>query len=152
MNTKRVMSVKTCEPIDVPKNYICCSVCGSWEHPRMFTKREDGVQDRTNCKTCYEAPQESWKEIQENKQDTINSLKYQFNLQKLSESKSYTDNSISVEEMIKALQDLPKGSRLYVGQEGYYAEGKFASIFLPVETKVIDEVHYFEVGYSSQNY
>jgi len=152
MNTKRVMSVKTCEPIDIPENYICCSVCGSWEHPHMFTKREDGVQDRTNCKACYEAPQESWKEIQANKQDTINSLRYQLNLEKLLESKTYMGNSISVEQMIKALKKLPKGSRLFVGQEGYYAEGKFGSIYEPISKKVIEGINYFEIGYSSQNY
>lgn len=152
MSTKTVMSVKTCEPIDVPENYIRCSVCGSWEPPESYTKREDGVQDRTNCKACYEAPQESWKEIKAKKQDAINSLQYQLNLQKLSESKNYMANSISVEEMIEALQELPKGSRLFVGQEGYYADGKFASIYKPIQKKFIDGVTYFEVGYSSQNY
>lgn len=63
MKTKRVMSVKTLDVVEVPEDYIKCSVCGSWEPPESYTEREDGKQTRTNCKSCYESPSNLWDEL-----------------------------------------------------------------------------------------
>lgn len=42
-----------------PRCHIRCSVCGSIEPRENFCDKPD-VQSRTNCKSCYEAPEATW--------------------------------------------------------------------------------------------
>lgn len=62
---------------------------------------------------------------------------------------------IDVDDMIKALQQLPKGSKLCVREEGHYALGSFAYIQLPEAITVTDEntketVVVYSIGESEQ--
>lgn len=64
---------------------------------------------------------------------------------------------IDVEEMIKALQALPAGSKLCITQEGHYAQGHFADISLPGPVLLVEEVSdsdftVYSIGHSDQNY
>ena len=152
MKTKRVMSVKTLDVVEVPEDYIQCSICGSWEPPESYTEREDGKQTRTNCKSCYISPSDLWGELKKKRQEAERSEKYLSNKRFEQERIAYFSNSISVQEMVQALQKLPENARLYVGQEGHYANGKFADIFLPELQKTVDDTLYYQIGYSDQNY
>lgn len=137
--------------IEVPNNYIECSICGIYQERSSYTS--NGVyQTRTNCKSCYELPLADWSYLEESVQAKKNSIMYKQLLQSLKEESCAISNSISVQEMIKALQELPSNTRLIIRQEGYYAEGNYADIYLPGHYKDIGEYSYYSIGISSQKY
>jgi hypothetical protein len=150
--TKEVMSIETCDIIEVPSDYIECSVCGSWEPPSSYTSEEGGQRSRTNCFSCYHTSSDLYSEMKFKVKEKKRSIKYRNNLEECQKKKELFENSILVEDMISALKELPKGARLFIGQEGYYASGECADIFYPEKKKVIDNTAFFEIGYSSQNY
>mgnify|MGYP007088035475 CR=1 FL=1 len=131
----------------VPDDHIECSVCGKYQSPDLYRNEGETRQSRTNCKTCYEAPSESWDKIRAEVD------KYKASRQALEDQLAHQSNllhsSMPVEELIQKLQALPKGSRILMTQEGYYAQGKFADIHGPVELK---DKGFYSIGHSNQNY
>ena len=148
----KIIDIRTVEVIDVPDDYICCSICGVYHPKSEYMKDNETTQSRTNCSSCYKTDIEKWEEIKTNVENTKKTRKYQTVKRELDDKLQYFGNSISVQEMIDYLLELAPTDRIFIGQEGYYAEGKFADIFKPEFKKSYDNVHFYEIGYSSQNY
>lgn len=149
---KTVIDSYTFKHILVPTQWIQCSVCGQYKSPASYRKPGEERPSRTNCEICYNLPYDEFKQAEEKYEQTKKSREYKNSQQQLETKMEYADSSISVEDMIAALQQLPANSRLIVTQEGYYAEGKLAGIFYPEKEQLIDDVQYYSIGHSSQNY
>lgn len=108
---------------------------------------------RTNCVDCYNLPMEEMKALDVATKSIKMSFDYRAAVKAFKIECSYFGNSVSVKEMIAALKKLPKDARLFVGQEGYYADGELASCYVPTEVeKQFDNIDFYSIGYSSQNY
>ena len=133
----------TLDPSKEP--YWCCTVCGIWKSESIFAP--NGVT-RTNCEACYNLSHDLYVKTDAETQMIANSPETQKLKAHLKNQAEIEFAAIPVEDMIKALKKLPKGSQLVISQQGYYAEGRFADIFLP---KKFSEGVY-EIGLSCQNY
>ena len=149
---KTVIDIKTFNLINVPEQWIQCSVCGVYHSPAEYRKPDQDYQSRTNCTSCYEMPYEAFKSLARITAETMKTPQYKATQKELKTRIACKKNSISVEDMIASLQLLPPNSRLIVTQEGYYADGEFADIFDPSLEKTIGDVGYYSIGHSSQNY
>lgn len=65
------------------------------------------------------------------------------------DSISQEDDLIDVETLIARLQELPRGSRICITQDGNYAEGDLAYIFSN-PLKICDTDNIFSIGHSDQ--
>ena len=149
---RTVIDIKTFEHIQIPKNWIACSVCGEYHSPESYRKLDEIRQSRTNCTKCYNLPYEQFKELKLLTEKKKKSQLYRVYGEQLKTKIEYAENSISVGDMIAALQQLPAGARLVMTQEGYYADGKLAGIFCPESEGMVGDVEYYSIGHSSQNY
>ena len=91
------------EIIDVPDNYIRCSVCGKYEPIESFIKEGDTFQSRTNCITCYSLPFKDMQELKESVKALYNTLEYKRLSRDLSEHLYLLNNSYSKDEVISNL-------------------------------------------------
>lgn len=121
-------------------------VRGLFKEPLSFKNEGETRQSRTNCRTCYEAPSESWSEIKK----TVESHRAarEAILSKREKTAALVGASVPVEELIKSLKKLPKGSRVLITQSGYYAVGEFSDIGTTPE-KVAES--FYSIGHSSQS-
>ena len=149
---KTVIDIKTMTLIQVPDQWIQCSVCGEYHSPAAYRKPDQEKQSRTNCTSCYEMQWNDMKALEQQTFDIMKSWAYTNVRNKLKMVIAYKRNSISVEYMIAELQKLPANSRLVMTQEGFYAEGSLADIAYPELDNTIDDVAYYAIGHSSQNY
>lgn len=147
---KKVFDIETMSMIEVPEDYIRCSICKKWKPPVEYCRNKDGKQTRTNCESCYMMDFDEMKRLGNTTNKILQSEGVQRVLRIESNKKAYYENSIPVEMMIEYLQSLPKNSRLFVGQSGYYAEGMFGCIEYPIFKKSIDDIQYYRIGFSSQ--
>ena len=65
--------------------------------------------------------------------------------------------TITVAQMIKALQALPQDAELVVTESGYYCYGEFADIMLPepytpVTEEIVPGTVMYRIGHSHQSY
>ena len=148
---KTVIDINSFEHIKVPEQWIACSVCGEYHSPASYRKKGEESQSRTNCESCYNMPYQEMKELGDFVAKRKKSELYRTSAKQLQIKIDYASNSISVEDMISALQQLPAGSRLVITQEGYYAQGKFGDIFYPESEGMVGDKLYFSIGHSSQN-
>lgn len=106
---KTIIDIGTLTLKQVPKEYIECSVCGHYHPFESYCK--DNVQDRTNCEEYYNLP---YKEMKAKGIKTSlvksKSTDYRNVWESLLEISNFVSNSIPVEVMIAALQQLPAGS------------------------------------------
>ena len=145
-NTKKVVQLE--EIVEVPEDYIECTVCGMFKERTSYMT--DGRMSRTNCFECYNiAPYQAMKDKSDKTKDLLKNSRLRRQLQEnLKKELNLLGSSIPVEEMIEALMKLPKGSKILITQEGYYAQGDFADIQLPEHYKE----NYYSIGNSSQHY
>lgn len=150
---KTVFDLHSISMIEVPYDYKECSVCGKWCEGDSFKKEDEEAQSRSNCRDCYMMPWEDMKKLKIMTLEKYKSAAVRNFLSREIEKRNFFHNSISVQEMIEALQSLPKDARLYMKQDGYYSEGKFGEIFMPEQDTAvkIDGIEYFAIGYSSQS-
>lgn len=149
---KTVIDICSFEHISVPENWIECSVCGEYHPPESYRKNDEEKQSRTNCVSCYNMPFQEMKDLEEFVAKRKKSELYRISVKQFQTKINYISNSISVEDMIAALQQLPTGARLVVTQEGYYAQGKLGDIFTPQDEGIVGDQQYFSIGHSYQNY
>ena len=129
-------------------DYRCCSICAQYKKKESFGDVVDNkfVQTRTNCFECYNIGGSNWIAIREdvNKRSVAaKKAKEDFdNKQKM------IDNSISVADMIAALQKLPADAKILITESGYYSSSPYAEIFLP--EKVQDNI--YKIGHSEQSH
>lgn len=146
--------------IEVPDDYIQCSVCGVWKDPIAYRNTGEERQSRTNCEVCYNMPYEEMKVLKEETNLVFRESLYQTVLRRAKELNRETQrqnekfaSSIPVQELIEILQKLPADSRIAITQEGFYSECEFAEIFEePEEIETINNTRIFAIGNSSQNY
>lgn len=147
---KKVFDLTTLTFIEVPEDYIRCSICEKWKPPVEYCRTKSGKQTRTNCESCYMMDFDEMKRLGRTTHKILQSEGVQRILRIEADKKAYYENSIPVEMMIEYLQSLPKNSRLFVGQSGYYAEGKFGFVEFPIFKKSFDDIQYYRIGFSSQ--
>lgn len=150
---KKVIDLISVSIVEVPDNYIKCSICEGYYPPEDFRKPEQTKQTRTNCTECYEIDSKEWEKIEARVKAVKNSLAYKKLEYDMNTEALYFGNSISVAELIESLQQLAPTDRVFIGQDGYYAEGIFADIGLDMNHKMsIKGVKFYSIGHSSQNY
>jgi len=147
---KKVFDIETLSMIEVPEDYIRCSICKKWKPPVEYCRNKDGKQTRTNCESCYMMDFDEMKRLGSATKKILYSEKAQRILKEEADKQAYYENSVPVETMIEYLQSLPKNSRLFVEQSGYYAEGKFGYVEYPIFKKSFDDIPYYCIGFSSQ--
>ena len=102
------------EIIEVPDDYICCSVCGKWHEPSQYRDEDENFQSRTNCTSCYNLPYEHMKKLKEETKEFFKSYEYKNKSRKL-KNLIYVSNNISTKEeliqsaleYIERLKELP---------------------------------------------
>lgn len=143
------------------KTLIECSVCGLWKPDTGIEFRNAGQTERsrTNCRSCYES--KDMRKIESDRKEKIRSLALLHVSRSAAHDQAFREadrrnnlirNSITVEVLIEQLRQLPAGSRVFAGQEGYYADGPLATLNdVPEFTESIDGVNFYEISYSCQN-
>jgi hypothetical protein len=149
---KQVIDITTLSVIQVPVEYIECSVCGEFHSPESYRKLDESTQSRTNCEKCYSMPLEEFYTLSASTKVMQKSQQYRAIVEKLTFDRNLLGGSVSVEEMIDALNKLPKGSRVLVTQSGYYCEDPIANCFLPTHYKTVGETNIYKIGSSDQAY
>lgn len=142
---KKVVEIDQFKMID-PNAVHECSVCALYKPRADFGT----PRSRLNCQSCYETPKAQWDVMKEDilkRTPTGDVLRKELFL----EENPVHESGIKVEDMIKALQNLPPGSTVVMTQSGYYSEGKFASINLPEKVKDDTYQNIYSIGHSSQN-
>jgi hypothetical protein len=64
----------------------------------------------------------------------------------------YKKRSMTVRKMIDNLSCLDPNSRLVITEDGYYSCSPIAKIFKPKFNKEINDIKYYAIGHSDQNY
>lgn len=101
--------------LEVPHDYIRCSVCGSWEPQDSFRKEGEERQSRTNCKVCYEMDYEKMLETKEAYQKFIKLPKHYNKAHKLlrtHELNNQYNSLFSVNELIEELKKLDQSKKI----------------------------------------
>lgn len=121
-----------------------CSVCLRFKPKDSYTQ----PNLRTNCYECYTTPSSEWDKLR------ADALLAESNpsqeARRFKKMKEIEEVSISVEEMIEALKQLPAGSRLIMSESGYYSTSEYAEIYLPQKVKNAEGLDIFEIGSSNQ--
>lgn len=101
--------------IQVPDNYIECSVCYKWM-PRSSYCDENGVQTRTNCDECYHLKHEDLIKLQRKNREFINTNRFCGKMYNLHRECAALNNSVTKEEVIamfnEAMSKIPAGAKI----------------------------------------
>ena len=148
---KKVFDIETLSMIEVPEDYIRCSICKKWKPLVEYCRiKSEKLWPRRNCESCHMMDFDEMKRLEHTTHRILHSEGVQRILRIEADKKAYYENSVPVEMMIEYLQSLPKNSRLFVGQSGFYAEGKFGFVEFPIFKKSFDDIQYYRIGFSSQ--
>lgn len=152
---KRVVDLDAKAMIEVPSDSIRCSVCGKWKAPSHYRNEGDTDQSRTNCTACYSM---DWADMQALKVKTKERMvghDIWVLTKQLEKERDLRIYSTPVQTLIAALQKLPSNARVCMTQDGYYAEGDFADLFVSDFEKLgatADGQEVYSIGHSAQNY
>lgn len=139
------------EVIQVPDDFIECSVSGEWHPPSSFRDANENHQSRTNCEWTYRLSSTSMANLKAATEKAKNSVAYRTLLNQLKKDREALESSIPIQQMIDDLLELQKefpDARVCVTQDGYYADGQFGWIGIePVKSNV---ANLFSIGHSSQ--
>lgn len=128
---KKVIDIDNIKIIDVPLDYIECSVCGRYHAPSDYS--EFSVISRTNCYNCYISPTKYWDE----RKAAVKAIKvskiYKELERKLKLELGCIKYSRPVEEVIEELKKLPPGSHL-IGL-GWVEDSRWEIIEIPTPEK-----------------
>lgn len=101
--------------IEVPNDYIKCSVCHKWM-PKSSYCNEHGVQVRTNCEECYQLKPENMVEIQKKNRELVSANYRSGRVYKLNQECGALRNAITKEEFIdrfnEAMSKIPNGAKV----------------------------------------
>lgn len=89
------------EIVEVPEDYIQCSVCGKFHPYDSYKKPEEKQRSRTNCKTCYEMPHVDMMDLKEKTQTVLKSREYYNKSMKLRNELMVSSNAITKQELIE---------------------------------------------------
>lgn len=133
----------------VPDDWRECSVTGDMFPPEDFMRDGQDYISRTNSTLSYEMPSSKMNEVRDQTAAIKMSKEYIALMRTFSRECDLVAHSITVADMIAALQKLSPNDRLLVTQDGYYADGDLASIYTP---EAFGVPGYYTIGHSSQNY
>lgn len=112
---KYVIDAISLKVIEVPDDYIECSVCHKWM-PKVSYCDKHGVQVRTNCEECYHLKHEELVELQKKNRDFINANWRSGKMHKLDKERSALRESITKEELVamfnEAMSKIPDGAKI----------------------------------------
>jgi GH18 family chitinase len=151
LNIKHIDGKVISEIEIVPDNYIQCSASGTYVHESEM-QNEQGRMDRTNSVATYNMPTNEFQLTKAAMAAHKCSREYQLLCKKLEERIEINENSVPVQDVIDMLLKLQQSNpsaRIVITQGGYYADGRFATIYGEPE-KVESDV--YSIGHSSQNY
>ena len=154
---KKVVNIIGLVPqiVSVPDDYMRCSVSGEMR-PKSEFCNDLGVFTSTNCLKTYMMPPADMVNLDAQTKSVIDSVRFKQLTHRLRKEQEYISCSIPIDDMIESLRKLKSISptaRLCIMQEGYYADGAFADIYNEPEFKIqIDDVKYYSLGISVQNY
>ncbi len=129
--------IQNAKRIEVPDNFIECTVCGVWCDPSEFRRENETHQSRTNCFACYNL---DWDIFQLKKEERILMLKspeHKREIRALREELEYMSNAVSVETLIAQLQALPKNSFVRIAGVDFTA---------PQLDRVLNNRDYYDIG------
>lgn len=119
---KYVIDAVALKVIEVPDDYIECSVCHKWM-PKTSYCDERGIQVRTNCEECYHLKHENLVELQKKYHDFININWRNGKMDKLDMECRALRNSITKEELVamfdEAMAKIPDGARICKAEYSY---------------------------------
>ena len=137
-----------------------CSICGRYKKKyhsdvRKLDLTSDDysyIQYRfmTNCNQCFDTSSGEWPSIRAEVARIEHSSEHVKLVNQINLINLVLGNSMPVDELIAALQALPSGSRVLIGQSGYYADGRFADIYKP-ELYECPVENVYSIGFSSQS-
>jgi len=112
---KYVIDAIALKVIEVPDDYIECSVCHKWM-PKASYCDETGVQVRTNCEECYHLKPEDMAELEKKNRNFISSNWRSGKMDKLDLECRALRESITKEELVamfnEAMAKIPDGAKI----------------------------------------
>jgi hypothetical protein len=154
---KTVVNIVNMVPsiMDVPGEYIRCSVSGEFRRPSEFCN-DAGKQDRTNCIGTYLLPSGEFAKMKESLRLCLLSSKYKSLTKKLEKEQDYARESNLIDDVIAMLQGLKEkepNCRIMISQAGYYADGNFAQLYgePDLDGEMMDGTKVFSIGHSNQS-
>lgn len=119
MAMKYVVDSINLKVIQVPDDYIECSVCYKWM-PKSSYCIEHGVQTRTNCDECYHLKHEVLIALQKKNRDFVSANWRSSKMYKLDRERAALDNAVTKEELItmfnEAMSKIPAGAKICMAE------------------------------------
>ena len=152
----RVLHIINKTPViqEVPDDYLLCSISGEFR-PRIEFCNSEGVYCRTNCTGTYMMTCNEMSTLETEISAIKKSHKYGELLTLLCKEQVYYAGSISIDSIISDLLELKAkdpGARIVITQAGYYCEGVCADIYSPELVQKLNNINYYSIGNSTQNY
>lgn len=150
---KQVIDKINVKVIEVESTDIECSVCRKWKSETSFRREGQDRQSRTNCEDCFNMDWDDMKALSASTEEMIkkksNSI---FNLKsKLEKRQELFGKSVTVKQLRKMLEALDDDDRVYVAEDGYYADGSYVAISIDDHAnQEIDGCKFYEIARSEQ--
>ena len=116
---KHVIDAINLKVIQVPNDYIECSVCHKWM-PKSSYCDEHGIQTRTNCDECYHLKHEELVELQRKNRDFISANWRSGKMRSLDRERAALSNSVTKEELVamfnEAMSKIPDGAKICMAE------------------------------------
>lgn len=87
--------------VEVPDDYIRCTVCGKWYPIQAYNNENLNIQKRTNCKSCYELPFDDMKELKEKTESLYQTIEFKILSSTFGKEIELRDNVLTKEELLK---------------------------------------------------
>ena len=112
---KHVIDAINLKVVEVPNEYIECSVCHKWM-PKSSYCDEHGVQTRTNCDECYNMKHKDLVELQRKNREFISANWRCGKMHNLDRERAALSNSVTKEEFVtmfnEAMTKIPAGAKV----------------------------------------
>ena len=101
--------------IQIPDDYIECSVCHKWM-PKSSYCDEHGVQVKMECYECDHLKHEDLVELEKKNRNFISASRHSGKMHKLDRERAALSNSVTKEELVamfnEAMSKIPNGARI----------------------------------------
>lgn len=87
--------------VEVPDDYISCSICGKWHPIQAYNNDNLNIQTRTNCKSCYELPFDDMKELKGKTKSLYQTIEFKILSRTFGKEVELRDSVLTKEELLK---------------------------------------------------